>query len=59
MTAVLALLRRDLHVSARTAGFWLAGSLTQPILIALVFANIFPRLGTRRRRLPDRFCCPG
>jgi ABC-2 type transport system permease protein len=45
MTAVLALLRRDLHVSARTAGFWLAGSLTQPILIALVFANIFPRLG--------------
>jgi ABC-2 type transport system permease protein len=45
LTAFLALLRRDLHVTLRSAFFLLSGSLTQPILVVLVFGNILPRLG--------------
>jgi ABC-2 type transport system permease protein len=45
MTAFLALLRRDLHVTFRSALFLLSGTMTQPILVVLVFGNILPRLG--------------
>jgi ABC-2 type transport system permease protein len=45
MTAFLALLRRDLHVTGRAAPFVLTGTLTQPILVVLVFGNLLPRLG--------------
>jgi ABC-2 type transport system permease protein len=45
MTAFLALLRRDLLVTARNAGPLLVSTLTQPILVILVFGNIMPRLG--------------
>jgi ABC-2 type transport system permease protein len=45
MTAFLALLRRDLLVAARNAGMILTATLTQPILVVLVFGNILPRLG--------------
>jgi ABC-2 type transport system permease protein len=45
MTAFLALLRRDLHVTARNALLLFAGTLTQPILVVLVFGNILPRIG--------------
>ena len=45
MTAFLALLRRDLTVAARQAPFLLLATLTQPILVILVFGNILPRLG--------------
>jgi ABC-2 type transport system permease protein len=45
MTAFLALLRRDLVVSSRNAGLLLTSTLTQPILVILVFGNILPRLG--------------
>lgn len=45
MTAFLALLRRDLLVSSRNAFPLLAATLTQPILVVLVFGNILPRLG--------------
>ena len=45
MTAFLALLRRDLLVAARNAGFLLSATLTQPALVVLVFGNILPRLG--------------
>ncbi len=45
MTAFLALLRRDLLVTARHAGPLLVSTLTQPILVILVFGNIMPRLG--------------
>lgn len=41
----LALLRRDLLVSRRHAIPLLLGTLTQPILVVLVFGNILPRLG--------------
>jgi len=45
MTAFLALLRRDLLVTTRHAGPLLVSTLTQPILVILVFGNILPRLG--------------
>lgn len=45
MTAFLALLRRDLHVTFRSALFLLSGTMTQPILVVIVFGNILPRLG--------------
>jgi ABC-2 type transport system permease protein len=45
MTAFLALLRRDLLVAVRNAPMLLTASLTQPILVVLVFGNILPRLG--------------
>src|SRR5512147_409952 len=44
MTAFLALLRRDLHVASRSAVPLLMATLTQPILVVLVFGNILPRL---------------
>ncbi len=44
MTAFLALLRRDLHVASRNAVPLLVATLTQPILVVLVFGNILPRL---------------
>jgi ABC-2 type transport system permease protein len=44
MTAFLALLRRDLLVSARNSPVLLMATLTQPILVVLVFGNILPRL---------------
>ena len=45
MRTFLALLRRDLLVAARTAPMLLTATLTQPILVVLVFGNILPRLG--------------
>jgi ABC-2 type transport system permease protein len=45
MTAFLALLRRDLQVASRQAPFLLVSTLTQPVLVILVFGNILPRLG--------------
>ena len=45
MTAFLALLRRDLLVASRNALPLLMATLTQPILVVLVFGNILPRLG--------------
>jgi ABC-2 type transport system permease protein len=45
MTAFLALLHRDLAVAARQAPFLLLATLTQPILVILVFGNLLPRLG--------------
>jgi ABC-2 type transport system permease protein len=44
VTAFLALLRRDLVVASRNAGALLMATLTQPILVVLVFGNILPRL---------------
>jgi ABC-2 type transport system permease protein len=44
LTAFLALLRRDVTVAVRTAGFYLVSALTQPVLVVLVFGNILPRL---------------
>ena len=44
MTTFLALLRRDLLVSSRNAGLLLMATLTQPVLVVLVFGNILPRL---------------
>jgi ABC-2 type transport system permease protein len=44
MTAFLALLRRDLLVASRNAVPMLMATLTQPILVVLVFGNILPRL---------------
>ena len=44
MTAFLALLRRDLYVTSKNAAFLLTATLTQPILVVLVFGNILPRL---------------
>ncbi|HEY2945930.1 MAG TPA: hypothetical protein VGN09_26095, partial [Vicinamibacteria bacterium] len=44
MTAFLALLRRDLKVASRNALPLLMATLTQPILVVLVFGNILPRL---------------
>src|SRR5215813_2973840 len=44
MTAFLALLRRDLTVATRNALPLLLATLTQPILVVLVFGNILPRL---------------
>jgi ABC-2 type transport system permease protein len=44
-TVFLALLRRDLVVASRNAVFILMSTLTQPILVILVFGNILPRLG--------------
>ena len=45
MTAFLAILRRDLHVAWRHGVFLLLSTLTQPVLVILVFGNILPRLG--------------
>jgi ABC-2 type transport system permease protein len=45
LTAFLGLLRRDLLVARRTVGYLLTSSLTQPILVVLVFGNILPRMG--------------
>lgn len=45
MTAFLGLLRRDLVVASRNAALLLTSTLTQPILVILVFGNILPRLG--------------
>jgi len=44
MTAFLALLRRDVLVASRQALPLLTATLTQPILVVLVFGNILPRL---------------
>lgn len=44
MTAFFALLRRDLLVASRNAGPMLLATLTQPVLVVLVFGNILPRL---------------
>lgn len=44
MTAFLALLRRDLLVAGRNALPLLMATLTQPVLVVLVFGNILPRL---------------
>jgi ABC-2 type transport system permease protein len=44
MTAFLALLRRDLYVTGKNALFLLTGTLTQPVLVVLVFGNLLPRL---------------
>lgn len=44
MTAFFALLRRDILVSMRNALPLLMATLTQPILVVLVFGNILPRL---------------
>jgi ABC-2 type transport system permease protein len=45
VTAFLALLRRDLVVASRNAALLILSTLTQPILVILVFGNILPRLG--------------
>jgi ABC-2 type transport system permease protein len=45
MTVFLALLRRDLVVASRNGVVILMSTLTQPILVILVFGNILPRLG--------------
>lgn len=45
MTAFLALLRRDLHVALKNSALLLTGTMTQPVLVVLVFGNILPRLG--------------
>ena len=44
MTAFLALLRRDLLVASRNAIPMVMATLTQPVLVVLVFGNILPRL---------------
>jgi ABC-2 type transport system permease protein len=44
MTAFMGLLRRDLLVAGRNAGPLLLATLTQPILVVLVFGNILPRM---------------
>jgi ABC-2 type transport system permease protein len=44
MTAFLALMRRDLHVALRGAGLMLFANMSQPVLVAMVFAWVFPRL---------------
>ncbi len=44
MTAFLALLRRDLLVARRNAVPLFAATLTQPVLVVLVFGNLLPRL---------------
>jgi ABC-2 type transport system permease protein len=41
----MALLYRDLYVIGKSLPFLLLGTMTQPILIVLVFGNILPRLG--------------
>ena len=44
MTAFLALLRRDVLVACRNAIPMVLATLTQPVLVVLVFGNILPRL---------------
>src|SRR5207247_9289416 len=44
MTAFLALPRRDMLVASRNAAPMLLATLTQPVLVVLVFGNILPRL---------------
>jgi ABC-2 type transport system permease protein len=45
VSVFLALLRRDLVVASRNAALLIFSTLTQPILVILVFGNILPRLG--------------
>ena len=45
MRTFLALLARDLHVARRHALPLLLGTLTQPVLVVLVFGNLLPRMG--------------
>jgi ABC-2 type transport system permease protein len=45
MTTFFALLRRDLLVASRNAFPLLLATLTQPVLVVLVFGNILPRMG--------------
>lgn len=45
MTTFLAIMRRDLYVIGKNLPFLLLGTMTQPILLVLVFGNILPRLG--------------
>lgn len=45
LATFFALLRRDLLVAGRHAVPLLAGTLTQPVLVILVFGNLMPRLG--------------
>lgn len=45
MRAFVALLQRDLYVTAKNSPFLLLGTMSQPILVVLVFGNILPRLG--------------
>ena len=51
MTAFLALLRRDLHVTLRNAPFLMTGTLNQPVLVVLVFGPD-DLLGPRNRKRP-------
>ena len=44
MTALMALLRRDMLVASRNAPLLLMSGLTQPVLVVLVFGNVLPRL---------------
>jgi len=44
VTALFALLRRDLYVAARNAPMLITAGLTQPVLVVLVFGNVLPRL---------------
>jgi ABC-2 type transport system permease protein len=44
VTALLALLRRDLYVASRNAPLLITSGLTQPVLVVLVFGNVLPRL---------------
>jgi ABC-2 type transport system permease protein len=44
LIAFLALLRRDILVARRNAGPLLVATLTQPILVILVFGNLLPRM---------------
>ena len=44
MTVFLALLQRDVLVARRNAGPLLVATLTQPILVVLVFGNLLPRM---------------
>ncbi len=45
MRTFLAVLHRDLHVIGKGLPFLLLGTMTQPILLVLVFGNLLPRLG--------------
>jgi ABC-2 type transport system permease protein len=44
VTAFLALLRRDLHITLRNLPL-VVGTLGQPVLVVLVFGNLLPRMG--------------
>ena len=53
MTALLALLRRDLYVASRNSPMLLTAGLTQPILVVLVFGHVL-RAEPGGRRVPHR-----